>query len=292
MTSASTLCLGQGVSTRNVKPQPRGKPSGLPFLARFTDVAAQAGLVEPTIYGGLQHKNYIVEAVGCGIAFLDYDNDGWLDTFVLCGTRMDAPVPGSSNRLYKNNRDGTFTDVTESAGLLKTGWASGVTVGDYNNDGYEDIFITYYGQNVLYRNNGNGTFTDVTKQAGLLYEGNTRWGSGCTFLDYDRDGHLDLFIANYVELHLDKIPKPGANPYCNFKGVAVNCGPVVCLCRTATFTATRVTGHFRMSPKRVGLLERHGTDLFHDQRCRRLHWRRLDGHLCGIGFHSKPPHAQ
>jgi enediyne biosynthesis protein E4 len=225
MASASTISLGQGVSTRNVKPQPRGKPSGLPFLARFTDVAAQAGLVSPTIYGGLQHKNYIVETVGCGVAFLDYDNDGWLDIFVLCGTRMDAPVPGSSNRLYKNNRDGTFTDVTEKAGLLRTGWAGGVTVGDYNNDGYEDIFISYYGQNVLYRNNGNGTFTDVTKEAGLLYDGNTRWGSGCTFLDYDRDGHLDLFVANYVELHMDRIPKPGANPYCNYKGVAVNCGP-------------------------------------------------------------------
>jgi hypothetical protein len=225
MASASTLGLGQGVTTRNVKPQPRGKPSGLPFLAHFTDVAAQAGLLSPTIYGGLQHKNYIVETVGCGVAFLDYDNDGWLDLFVLCGSRMDAPAPGSSNRLYKNNRDGTFTDVTERAGLLKTGWASGVTVGDYNNDGFEDIFITYYGQNVLYRNNGNGTFTDVTKEAGLLYEGNVRWGSGCTFLDYDRDGHLDLFVANYVDLHMDRIPKPGANPYCNFKGVAVNCGP-------------------------------------------------------------------
>ena len=100
-----------------------------------------------------------------------------------------------------------------------------MTVGDYNNDGFEDIFITYYGQNVLYRNNGNGTFTDVTQQAGLIYEGNTRWGSGCTFLDYDRDGYLDLFVANYVDLHLDRLPKPGANPFCNFKGVAVNCGP-------------------------------------------------------------------
>ena len=149
-----------------MKPLPRGKPSGIPFLAHFTDVAAQAGLTIPVVYGGLKHKNYIIETVGCGVAFLDYDNDGWLDIFVLCGTRMDSPVPGSSNRLYKNNRDGTFTDVTEKAGLIRTGWASGVTVGDYNNDGFEDIFITYYGQNVLYRNNGDGTFTDVTQAGG------------------------------------------------------------------------------------------------------------------------------
>src|ERR1700761_5423098 len=225
MTAASTAGLAQGVSTRNLKPLPRGKSSGIPFLARFTDVAEKAGLTFPVIYGGLKHKNYIIETVGCGVAFLDFDNDGWLDIFVLCGMRMEEPVTNPGNRLYKNNRDGTFTDVTEKAGLMRSGWASGVTVGDYNNDGFEDIFITYYGQNVLYRNNGDGTFTDVTRQAGLLYEGNTRWGSGCTFLDYDRDGHLDLFVANYVDLHLDRLPKPGANPYCNFKGVAVNCGP-------------------------------------------------------------------
>jgi hypothetical protein len=134
-------------------------------------------------------------------------------------------VPASSNRLYKNNRDGTFSDVTEKAGLMRQGWASGVTVGDYNNDGFEDIFVTYYGQNVLYRNNGDGTFTDVTGESGLTYEGAARWGSGCTFIDYDRDGHLDLFVANYVELHLDHVPKPGANPFCGFNGVPVNCGP-------------------------------------------------------------------
>ena len=217
--------MAQGVASRNVKPLGRGKPSGIPFLAQFTDVAAAAGLIHPVIYGGLHHKSYIIETVGCGIAFFDYDNDGWLDILVLCGTRMEDPPSGASNRLYKNNRDGTFTDVTEKAGLLRTGWASSVTIGDYNNDGFEDIFITYYGQNVLYKNNGDGTFSDVTKEAGLLYTGATRWGSGCTFVDYDRDGHLDLFVATYVDLNLRKIPKPGENPYCNFKGVPVNCGP-------------------------------------------------------------------
>lgn len=223
--AASTTAFAQGVTTRNLKPLPRGKPSGLPFPVKFTDIAEEAGLTHPVIYGGLTHKNFIFETVGCGVAFFDYDNDGWLDIFVLCGTRSENPVPDATNRLYKNNRDGTFSDVTEKAGLLRTGWASGITIGDYNNDGFEDLFITYYGQNVLYRNNGNGTFTDVTREAGLLSDGNTRWGSGCTFIDYDRDGHLDLYVANYVDLHLDRLPRPGANPYCNFKGVPVNCGP-------------------------------------------------------------------
>jgi enediyne biosynthesis protein E4 len=225
LTAASSVSLAQGMAKRNIKPLPRGKPSGIPFLAQFTDIAAQAGLTMPVIYGGIDQKKYIIETVGCGVAFLDYDNDGWLDIFILCGTRMNAPVPGASNRLYRNNRDGTFVDVTEQAGLFRCGWASSVTVGDYNNDGFEDIFVTYYGQNVLYRNNGNGTFSDVTREAGLLYEGNTRWGSGCTFIDYDRDGHLDLFVANYVDIQLDRLPKPGTNPYCNFNGVPVNCGP-------------------------------------------------------------------
>jgi enediyne biosynthesis protein E4 len=222
--ASAPSAFGQGVSSRGVRPQPRGKPSGRPFLSRLTDVADKAGLTQPIVYGGLDSKSYIIEVVGCGVAFFDYDNDGWLDLLVLNGTRLEGAPPGTSNRLYKNNRDGTFTDVTEKAGLARVGWASAVTVGDYDNDGHDDLFITYYGQNVLYRNNGNGTFTDVTAKAGLL-EGAVRYASGCTWVDYDRDGRLDLFVAYYLDTTLEKLPKPGENVDCRWKGVPVNCGP-------------------------------------------------------------------
>ena len=216
--------FGQGVSTRAVKAQPRGKASGLPFNACFTDVAAEAGLHAPLIYGPDDKKTYIVETVGCGCAFIDFDNDGWLDIFTLSGTRFEGPPAGTTNRLYKNNRNGTFTDVTEKAGLTKVGWASAVAVGDYNNDGFDDLFVTYWGQNLLYRNNGDGTFTDVTEKAGLLHEG-TKWGSGCSFVDYDRNGLLDIAVANYLQFNPNKIPKPGESSFCNWKGIPVNCGP-------------------------------------------------------------------
>ena len=214
---------GQGISTRNVTPAPRGKPSGLPFHARFSDVSQSAGLRAPVINGQPDHTNYILEAVGCGAAFFDFDNDGWLDLFILSGSTVEGS-PGATNRLYKNNRDGTFTDVTEKAGLRRNGWASAVAVGDYNNDGFDDLFVTCWGQNVLYRNNGDGTFKDVTKEAGLLHTG-TRWGSGCTFVDYNRDGHLDLFVANYLEFSFENVPKPGSNVNCTSKGIPVMCGP-------------------------------------------------------------------
>jgi enediyne biosynthesis protein E4 len=216
--------FGQGISSRGVKPQPRGKPSDHPFLARFTDVARQAGLTQPIIYGGLEKKSYIIEVVGCGVAFIDYDNDGWMDLFLLSGTRLEGAPPGATNRLYKNNRNGTFTDVTGTSGLTRTGWASAVTVGDYDNDGFDDLFITYYGHNVLYHNNGDGTFSDVTDRSGLR-QADVHYGSGCTWVDYDRDGRLDLFVANYLNTTLEKLPKPGENADCAWKGVPVNCGP-------------------------------------------------------------------
>jgi hypothetical protein len=216
--------FGQGVSSRGVRPQPRGKPSGRPFHSRLVDVAEAAGLRQPSVYGGVDSKGYILEVVGCGVAFLDYDNDGWLDILVLSGTRLEGAPPDTTNRLYRNNRNGTFTDVTEKAGLTRLGWASAVTVGDYDNDGFDDLFLTYYGHNVLYRNNGNGTFTDVTEKAGLRDEV-VRYGSGCTWVDYDRDGRLDLFVAYYLDTTLEKLPRPGENADCRWKGVPVNCGP-------------------------------------------------------------------
>ncbi len=139
-----------------------------PF-SRLTDVAAQAGLTLPMVYGDPKQVTYIVESMGGGCAFFDYDNDGWMDIFLVGGRTLEGTPPGSGNRLYHNNRDGAFTDVTAKAGLSDPGWGVGVCVGDYNNDGFEDLFVTYYGRNRLYRNNGDGTFTDETAKAGLLH---------------------------------------------------------------------------------------------------------------------------
>ena len=221
----TVVCLaGQGVVSRGVKPVPRGEPSGLPFHAKFTDVAAEAGLRMPVIYGGVDYNDYILETVGSGAAFFDYDNDGWIDIFLPSGTRRKNAPEGAINRLYQNKRDGTFRDVTASSGLGRSGWASSVTVGDYDDDGDEDLFVTNWGKNALYRNEGQGKFSEVTEDAGLLHEG-TRWGAGSTFIDYDRDGHLDLFVANYLEFDFETTPGKGTGVTCRWKGVPVNCGP-------------------------------------------------------------------
>jgi hypothetical protein len=196
------------------------------FPVTFSDITQQAGLSSPIIYGGVEQKKYIIETNGCGVAFFDYDNDGWMDVLLLSGTRLEGFPAGAAptNKLYHNNHNGTFTDVTAGSGLGRTGWASAVCVGDYDNDGYDDLFITYWGANVLYHNNGNGTFTDVTAKAGLPVKG-TRWGSGCTFIDYDRDGRLDLFVANYLKFDPAAVPEPGKGSNCVWKGIPVNCGP-------------------------------------------------------------------
>ena len=194
----------------------------------FVDVAEEAGLNVPNVWGGVESKKYIVEAKGSGLAFFDYDHDGWLDLYLTNGKRFEEEPypPGKApiQHLFKNNRDGTFTDVTEKAGLVRTGWGTGVCVGDFDNDGWDDLFCCFWGQNILWRNNGDGTFSDVTKKAGL-WDDRVRWGSGCTWLDYDRDGFLDLFVCNYIELDITKVPVPGATGYCQWKGIPVMCGP-------------------------------------------------------------------
>ncbi len=216
--------LAQGPAVRNIRPQRREEPSGIPFECSLTDVATEAGLTEPVVYGEAESTTFILEAIGCGCAFLDYDNDGWLDVLLLSGTRFTSGAPEATLRLYKNNRDGTFREVTEEAGLRRSGWASAVTVGDFDNDGFDDLFVTYWGQDVLYRNTGNGGFEDVTEQADLIRP-DRRWGSGCTWVDYDRDGNLDLFVATYLEFDPETTPKPGERDFCFYEGVPVNCGP-------------------------------------------------------------------
>ena len=251
--AASRYALAQGVASRGVKPQARPAASGRPFNAHFIDVARQAGLTAPTIYGLSDHADYLVESVGCGCAFIDFDNDGWMDIFVLSGSRLEGAPAGATNRMYRNNRDGTFTDVTRQAGLQKTGWASSVCVGDYNNDGFEDLFCTYYGENVLYRNNGDGTFTDVTISSGLVGDPK-RWGAGCTFFDYNRDGHLDLFVSNYLQFDIARVPKPGQNSTCSWKGVPVQCGPLGLPFPTHTLYRNNGNGTFTDVSDEAGIL--------------------------------------
>ena len=209
-------------------PQAQHKPEETPqkTIAYFVDQAAQAGLNAKNTFGGVDTKKYILETTGTGVAIFDYDNDGWPDIFIVNGTTLDGssagPVP--SNHLYRNNHDGTFTDVTEQAGLVHTGWGQGVCAGDYDNDGNRDLYVTYYGKNVLYHNNGNGTFTDVSEKAHVAGTGNA-WSTGCSFVDYDRDGKLDLFVATYVDFDVKTAPAPGERASCIWKGVPVMCGP-------------------------------------------------------------------
>ncbi len=221
--AALTLAaLGQGIPVRTYEPVKKLPPSGRPWPVRFTDVTAPAGLTAPFLSGEPLTKKYIVEANGAGVAFFDYNNDGYPDIFLLNSARF-SKGPTSTSHLYRNNKNGTFTDVTQQAGLARSGWGNGICSGDVNNDGHEDLFLTYWGPNALYLNK-NGAFSDITQQAGLTRP-HKEWSSGCTFLDYDRDGHLDLFIAQYLDFEPAKTPLPGAAPNCEWKGMPVFCGP-------------------------------------------------------------------
>ena len=220
------ICLGQGIATANLPPLPRAKASSLPFDASFTDIAREAGLTARFIQGHPLRKKYIIEANGTGVAFLDFNNDGRLDVFLVNGSRIEPFPKGQepTNHLYENLGHGKFRDVTRSAGIGRSGWGNGVCSGDFDNDGNEDLYVTYWGVNSLFRNKGDGTFNDIAVKAGVAGSKDT-WSTGCTFLDYDRDGFLDLFVASYVEFDLKNPPKPGEHPYCMFRDKPVFCGP-------------------------------------------------------------------
>ena len=217
------LLMGSLLSLRTlveVQAQPRKLQ-----VANFVDVAEKAGLTMQNVFGGVEIKKYIIETTGTGVAIFDYDNDGWPDIFLVNGTTL-AGFPADkapTSHLYRNNHDGTFTDVTAQSGLGATGWGQGVCVGDYDNDGWEDLYVTYYGKNRLYHNQ-QGVFKEVGEISGVAGSGKA-WGTGCAFVDYDRDGLLDLMVGNYVDFDLSTTPGPGERAACMWKGVPVMCGP-------------------------------------------------------------------
>ena len=224
--SLLTVSAAQQPKPPTSRPPTSRPPTPQPPRVNFVDIAAQAGLTAKTEDGGDNTKRYIIETTGSGVAAFDFDNDGWPDIFLVNGSRLEGFPKGHepTSHLYRNNHDGTFSDVTQHAKVALSGWGQGVCAGDYDNDGFVDLFVTFWGHDVLLHNNGDGTFTDVTRKAGLWHD-DVRWSTGCSFVDYDRDGHLDLFIAHYVDFDLAQTPEPGSAASCLWKGIPVMCGP-------------------------------------------------------------------
>ncbi|HYY59391.1 MAG TPA: CRTAC1 family protein [Pyrinomonadaceae bacterium] len=196
--------------------------SSPPVEVRLTDITAQAGINFKHVAS--PEKKYLVESMSGGLALLDYDADGYQDIYFVNSLSVDLLKNGGKTRsaLYHNNADGTFTDVTERAGVGEVGWGMGAAVGDFNNDGFDDLYVTCLGPNRLFKNNGNGTFTDITQSAGV---GDPRWSTGAAFVDYDNDGKLDLFVVNYVDFDVNRLPQFGKDKTCQYKGIPVQCGP-------------------------------------------------------------------
>jgi hypothetical protein len=211
---AALLIWPPSAHARAAGPQPAG--------VRFTDVTAQAGITFRHV--STPEKRYIVESMSGGVALIDYDNDGHLDIYFVNSLTVDLVKSKGKSRsaLYRNRGDGTFADVTDRAGVGDIGWGMGAAVGDYDNDGFDDIYVTCVGPNRLLKNNGDGTFRDVTGRAGV---GDPRWSAGAAFVDYDNDGRLDLFVSNYVSFDFNNLPEFGRDKTCQFKGLAVQCGP-------------------------------------------------------------------
>lgn len=244
-----------GLTDRAVRTQP---PAASVSFS-FTNVGREAGLDSSTVFGGATSNKYLLETTGTGLAFIDFDNDTWLDLFIVNGSTLEgfAPDRAPTNHLYRNKGNGKFEDVTARAGLGASGWGQGACVGDYDNDGYDDLFVSYWGQNRLYRNRRDGTFSEVTRAAGLRND-RTRWGTGCAFLDYDRDGYLDVFVANYIDLDLATAPTPESG-LCRYKGVQVACGPPGLRGGKNALYHNRGNGRFEDVSDKAGITSASGT---------------------------------
>jgi enediyne biosynthesis protein E4 len=230
-TSACTLALLVATTlwAQGGHPKPPPVPAGVKTIKcqgrtvpQLQDITQKAGI--RFSHTSAPENRYIVESMSGGVILVDYDRDGWPDIYFTNAPTVQMAIKGEKSRgaLYHNNHDGTFTDVTERAGIATPGMAMGGAVGDYNNDGWPDLYVTCLGGNVLYRNNGDGTFTDVTKQAGVA---DGRWSTGAAFGDYDGDGFVDLAVVNYVDFKLDDLPGFGSSPTCKYRGIDVQCGP-------------------------------------------------------------------
>ncbi len=232
---------------------------GESFKGRFANVARKAGLNAVTVFGGHETNKYLLETTGCGIAFLDYNNDGFLDIFQVNGSVLEGFPKGHepTNHLYKNRGDGTFADVTQQTNLTHSGWGQGVCIGDYDNDGNVDLFVSYWGQDQLYRNRGDGTFENVTHKSGIV-QSRERWGTGCAFLDFDRDGYLDLFVANYIDFDLELAPDSKVG-LCHYKGVKVACGPAGLQGGKNILYRNRHDGTFEDVSEKSGIVSASGT---------------------------------
>jgi enediyne biosynthesis protein E4 len=232
---------------------PTARAQSLPV--RFTDITKPAGITFRHVAS--PEKKYLIESMSGGVALFDYDNDGWMDIYFVNSLSVDLARAGGKSKsiLYHNNADGTFTDVTDKAGVGDVGWGMGAAVGDYNNDGFDDLYVTCFGGNHLYKNNGNGTFTDVTKTAGVS---DGRWSAGAAFVDYDNDGKLDLFVANYVEYDLNHLPEFGKDKTCLYKGIAVQCGPRGMKGSGDSLFHNNGDGTFTEVSKKAGVSDPHG----------------------------------
>jgi hypothetical protein len=241
--------ISAGAVSRPAKPLPAGLKAP---VIDFRDVAIDAGLRAVNVSGNERHKTYIMEDTGNGVALVDYDNDGLLDILFVNAGRLEPAAPKPALHLYHNLGGLRFEDVTAKAGLGHTDWGQGVCAGDIDNDGNVDLFITQWGQNILYRNQGNGTFKDETQQRGLA-DPKRRWSTGCAFLDYDRDGHLDLFVAHYVDFDPATTRKPTDAEPCSWKGIPVTCGPRGLPGETMSLYRNDGHGHFTDVSEQAGV---------------------------------------